>query len=492
MKLKFHRIDWLLLVLLVVVSNQAVLWLKFLALLVLILIRPNWQGLVLRKRLSLFIPLLMLVAALNFWGVVRDYSLPSIVSFGVSIGFWIAAFLGGHQVKTSIERNPQKIMPTLQLFTILNLLVSFGQVARIAWEQQVWNPYNSLPFPYGMSTGDLVFGILGEASYNNAFVCALLAVYFLFNRKWLFLVLCLFTELLVFGNVMLLSLSLVFVLIALAGLVKRWYPQIRFLPAKPVALAALASAGLLLLMIRLVSPENTRYILTHATATDSVREPVSEISEANTGAEPVSLSRQVTALDFKKYQRPETPADAADIAVRNQLTEQAVQALKGKKLSFLETVAYLNSDACLFLLGAGPGRFSSLTASRMSGLDSSRLFRNVLPQFSTRAYTENHRLIHIKRVSGDPAWLSNANWPDSFYNQLLGEYGLVGLVLFLACYVLRYLRRSARQSYSIWVSALLIPIALLTYLVEPLCVLFFYELLVESDGLSGPVQTQVA
>ncbi len=473
-------IDWPLLLLLTVVANQGIIWLKFAALLVVFMLRPQLKGLFKRGRLSPFIPLLLAAGAANFFLLVRDFSAPSMAAFGVSAAFWGAAFLGAHQVRLSVERMPQKNLPTLRLFVLLNVAVSLAQLGHAAWVNGVWNPYKDLPFPYGMSTGDLLAGVFWEGGYHNAFVNSLLAIFFLFRRDWFYTGLCLLLLLLIFGNALLISMVLVLLLIAFFGLrcllpVHLKPTKWRLFPSPKIAAVALAFALCLLGMLAWVSPENVQYI------TDNITQKEKNV-QATTPTQTRGLFHQVEQFHFDKYlHNGACLPDTADFRHRLSTTRLAVKSRNGKKLSLLETMAYLQSGAGPLLMGAGPARFSSLTAARMSGLDSSRLFTRVLPPFATCLYQENHRLIHQVRISGDEAWLSTTNWPNSFYNQLLGEYGLVGLLLFMVFYVWRYARHLRRLSYGFWASALMIPIALLTYLVEPLCVLFFYELIMEKD-----------
>ena len=478
------NIDWPLLLLLTVVANQAVLWLKVVGLLAVFVFR--WANV--RKvsvgSLPHFVPLIALLGILHFLFFNPDFSGAAWASLGVSTAFWIAAFAGTYHVHLSLKSAPQRVLPTLEFFVLLNAAFSLFQVAYIAWLNGVWNPYNQLPFPYGMSTGDLVMGIFGEASYNNAFVSGLLAIFFLFRRQWVYATLCMLVEILVFGNIIILSLAGILGIGALLGLLslalRRQIPffQSAFFPKGSVVAAFGLSTLMLLGFVAGISVENAHYILSF-TNSDTPNGKV-KVDENGTNLR-VPLRKRVAQLDFTKYSRRVLPADALDLQTRQRLTAQSVAELKGKKLSFLETAAYLQSGLKPLLLGAGAVRFSSLTAARMSGLDSSRIFTRLLPRYVSRTYNENHRLIHKYRVAGDDALLSNANWPDSFYNQLAGEYGLVGIGLFLFFYVGYYLKRWRKLSWGIWVSALMIPIAALTYLFEPLCVIFFFELLLGFD-----------
>ena len=479
-------IDWPLFLLLTVVTNQAILWVKVVGLLLVFLLRPQFR--INRKEapLPIFIPLIAGVGTLNFLFLIRDYSLSSCAAFGVSMAFWAAAFAGSWQVHLSLKNARFKVVPTLKLFTLLNVSISLVQVARIAWSNGAWNPYHQLPFPYGMSTGDWVMGIFGEVSHNNTFVSGLIAIFFLFRRQWVYATLCLFVEVLVFGNFIILSLSGILATGALLGLLalafcsRVAFFRLPLFPKGHVIAAFICSAFLLMGFVVAISPENVHYIISF-TKSKEVRNTPPTHSGPTKVSPKKSLWYKVAQLDFKKYNRPPLPADKSDLQVRHTITQQAVADLKGKKLSFMETAAYLSSGVRPLLMGAGPVRFSSLTAARMSGLDSSRIFTRLLPRYRSRSYAENHWLIHQYWSAGDAALRSNANWTDSFYNQLAGEYGLTGIGLFLFFYAGYYLKRWKQLSWGIWVCALMIPIAALTYLFEPLCVIFFFELLMGLD-----------
>lgn len=169
------------------------------------------------------------------------------------------------------------------------------------------------------------------------------------------------------------------------------------------------------------------------------------------------------------------------VAAKKKITEDYILKFKGKSLAVLEAVNYIKSSPQAFLLGAGAARFSSLTAQKMAGFDSSRLFMSVLPQFRSPEYEENHMLIIQARKEAESKYFSNANWPDSFFTQLLSEYGIIGLLLFLFTYVFYFLKKFRYWSYGLWMFLMVLPFAHMTYLFEPLCVIVFFELLMEAD-----------
>ena len=190
-----------------------------------------------------------------------------------------------------------------------------------------------------------------------------------------------------------------------------------------------------------------------------------------------SLQKAGNILENEKLSSPESIASA-----KVALTNGYIRRLQGKNLSVIETVEYLKSSPTAFLFGAGTTRFSSLTAQKMSGYDSSRLFMNVLPHYKSKIYAENHYLlIDGRETAGDNALLSSANWPDSLYNQLFGEYGVLGALLFFIYYLGFYARRMKHWSYSFWLLCIFLPFAHLNYIFETLCVAPFFELLVEAD-----------
>jgi hypothetical protein len=172
-----------------------------------------------------------------------------------------------------------------------------------------------------------------------------------------------------------------------------------------------------------------------------------------------------------------TKNEDVKVNVRRGMTRLYVERLQGKVLSLLETWQFLKTSPPHFLLGAGTTRFSSLTAQKMAGYDSSRLFMNILPHYISPYYKENHLLILEERRKGDKAYLSNANWPDSFINQLLGEYGVIGAMLFVFFYLGYFYKTIRYGSYAPWLVILVLSFVHLTYLFEPLSVLVFFELL---------------
>jgi hypothetical protein len=66
--------------------------------------------------------------------------------------------------------------------------------------------------------------------------------------------------------------------------------------------------------------------------------------------------------------------------------------------------------------------------------------------------------------------------PHSFPNQLLGEYGLLGGILFLVGYVWYFLKRGAAKGYFLVILLLTAGYLWFDYLFEYLSIMVFFEL----------------
>ncbi len=484
--------DWILFVLLVLFCNQAMLAVKALGIVLVYVLRPNFRLGLLKGRLPLFYIAAPVVGLVTWFVHVRDAPGIYSVVIGVSTLTWLLCLAATHQIRLSLEwRGAQSVDATLKIFTVANFSVSLFQLVRIGIRTGVLNPYSyEVPFPYGMSSGDHVFGVFGENSYYNMMVSAMLAIYFLFRKRSAYCFLAVTSMLMVFSNIgTLVFLSIVAVLSLLAW-ARAILPAVNSksgswgaVPLQSVRWLGPALVGYAAAFYGLFSPQNFTYTRNAAGAHSAAHSS----DGRQPAAQPQSMRSAIRKLDYRKYRpgssRPPA-ALASDLQRRHAITRRAIAEAKGKKLSYLETWSYLTSGAAPALLGSGPGRFSSLTAHRISGGDTGRIFSR-LPRYHTPVYTENHGLITHYRLQAGGAQLANLNWPESFYNQLLGEYGLIGLLLFLLCYVGHYLRRARRWRWGWWTAALAVPFGVLSYLFEALCPIVFLEVLMELDTFEG-------
>lgn len=498
-----RRVDWIFLFFLLLVCNQAMLVIKLAGFAFIYLMRPNFRFGLLRGRLPLFYVLLPVVGLLAWALHVPDGSRNYIYAFGVGTVSWLLCLAASHQIRLSIEKKGAAAMDaTLRVFTILNFALCIAQLVAISVKTGALNPYDyRLPFPYGMSSGDRVFGVLFENSTYNVMVSMMLMLYFIFRKSTAYAIMAAAAVLMVFSNfsnliyIGILSLFLVTGLLQKtpfgARLTTRKTLIFRIWPDRRTVPLILLLMALLPAFYLVFSPQNFNYFereSARASTEPSLLNPKRTKLSGKLGAEVpdayLSLWQRVDRLDYKKYQKPLTVAASAktrDFKKRATLTKEAIHALVGKKLSFMETAAYLKSDVRVLLTGSGVARFSSLAAHRISGGDTGRIFRKI-PTYKTPLYLENHGLITKTRLAAPPALYATSNWPESFYNQLAGEYGLIGVLLFLFYYIAHYVRRDRKTSYGLWAAAVMVPFALINYLFEAYCPILIMEALLELNA----------
>lgn len=502
---KKAKIDWLLLIFLLLFTNQAMFSVKLLGLLFVYLARPNLKFGLKKNRIPLFYLLIVLSATINQVLFVRDYSTEYIYAFLIGNSFWIFSFLAFHQVKLSVEKfGAESMHKTIKAYTVLHFAFCIGQLLHIIILTGKLNPYTGLGFPYGMSTGDNIFGTFMQNSYYNIMVSSMLTLYFIYKKNALFTLLATTCFVLVFGNFGVFIFSGVILGMLGIGVLNNLYTAVTRRPAKwlskiaPLGAYWLYIPGIFLFISVFyiaLSPDNADYVV------QKVKSKIYEVATTgknsfktiieNQKFDPnvfdlyyqsevdiaLSEGRESKKLLFSDLlQKLQSPNANERVELKRAMTQVYIQKLQGKNLSVLETRQFLKTSLHAFLFGAGTTRFSSLTAQKMAGYDSSKLFMQVIPHFSAPEYNENHKLLIEERIKAeDDALLSTANWPDSLYNQLLGEYGVIGALLFLFFYLGYFIKHIGKWSYSLWILILLLPFAHLNYIFDTLCVMPFFE-----------------
>ncbi|RYD58739.1 MAG: hypothetical protein EOP56_03900 [Sphingobacteriales bacterium] len=492
---KKTRVDWVFLLFLILVTNQAVFSVKLLGIALVYLLRFNLNFGFSEGRLPKFYQYLIYSSVFTFLIITREFSPNYIIAYLVGLAFLFFSLLTSHQVKLSVERYGfEGTYKTIKLFTLLHFLACMYQLGRMMLLTGKANPYdNTLPFPYGMSAGDNIFGLFMENSYYNIMVSSLLAVFFLFQRNLFYTLLATSCLILVFGNfgtivfAAILSglfVSGLFLSLVSTGWIKRYLVPGNFYWIIPFIF------GFIAVLYVNVSPSNYDYVVT------KVKDKVFRIKKDDKNNYAALIENQAPkpeAYDLATDNELPEPVLTGNVATgiaadftstndaKKELTKAYIQSLAGKNLSVFETIAYLKSSPQAFLFGAGVARFSSVAATKVSGLDSSRLF-SVIPNYRSDLYEQNHYLLVTTRETiGDDALKSTANWPDSLYNQLLGEYGVIGFGLFVFFYIGYFLSRYKKLTYGIWLILLLVPFAHLNYTFDTLCVIPFFELLLFAD-----------
>jgi hypothetical protein len=519
--------DWRLLIFLLLFINVRIPF-KIVALLFVYISQFNFQfGFKLRNsRIPLFyllvFPIAIAAAVIN-----QNFSnLHYIPVFGWALICWALALLAVHQVKLMVDKtDAETIYRTLIIFFIINAAFSAGNLMHIMWITKSINPYAFMGMHqrYYINTGDDVMGISFDISSTNAVICAFGVFYFIYKNNLPMMIVCMSTLALTYSN--LISI-LVLQLLAFIFVYKTTRNQ-----------KSMIVVALLLYVISLVkiSPQNEKYIneVTKSTLRENRIEKQGHAAGQATTDKPGgrfitrdeqrrkfaqnyldSLSRikaqqeKPSALDKKIKSLPLTDdgrlyipgpnTHFAEFYNTGEMTPDRQQlidciaahraqlplcqlepfnpALPGKITGAIQTFNYLISHPLQSIVGLAPGNFSSKIAFRAVGAG----IRGNYPQkyiYINPAFMHNHLDLYLSFFSKDAGFRSVRNNPYSTYDQMLSEYGILGLLALLIFYIGFFARHYKTLSYGLPILMMVTGIFFLDYWLEQLSVLVIFELM---------------
>jgi hypothetical protein len=525
-KLK-KKVDWKLLAFLLLFLNVKI-GIKIPVILLFTLIQFNFKfGFSFKNsRLPLFYPLVIAIAVIN-WFIGKNYTdLNYTVMLLTGIGFWILCILAIHQVKLAVEQNqPAVIHQTILVFFIINALFSAGNLAAIFLETHVINPYTyqGQLQKYFLNTGDYIKGVTFDTSTTNAVLSAFGVIYFLTRKNALMLFVCMATLLLTGSNFINIITLLIFILL-FAFKTDRYQ--------KSIIVICLVFLGVFMAKI---SPQNNQYttnaitILLHkdpsapkppvwaslpitarpdsVLSLDERRQKVAiiyrdSIYEVNHPQKPVVIKAQdmpyeteggriaIKGPDINSapYQSSiQTPPEQkqlvqfiethkAALPVAGQEIVVPSMDRPGKVIGFLQTTNFFHHHINRAITGAGIGNFSSKLAFRATGLG----FAGGYPHkfiYISRDFMTNHLDLYLNYFSKRAGFHSLTNSPFSVYDQILAEYGLIGLLLFAVYYLGFFARHYKVLTYGLPLLLLMLAAFFIEYWFEQLSVIVFFELL---------------
>jgi len=150
--------------------------------------------------------------------------------------------------------------------------------------------------------------------------------------------------------------------------------------------------------------------------------------------------------------------------------------LPGKAVSWLQTMHFLLQHPLKLITGDGMGNFSSKLAFRASGLG----FAGGYPQKYVHVdpdFLSNHLDVYLNYFSKKTDLHSLSNSPDSVYDQLLSEYGLIGMLAFFIWYIGYFLKHYKVLTYGLPILLVVMAMFFIEYWFEQLSILVFFELL---------------
>lgn len=146
-----------------------------------------------------------------------------------------------------------------------------------------------------------------------------------------------------------------------------------------------------------------------------------------------------------------------------------------KIISFEETIENAMSSPQSLLFGEGAGKFSSRTAFLTAG-DYTAWFPKEL-KYKSQKFQENHLRLWNKWLLSIDYKDGTHNQPFSFYNQILGEFGLIGVGLFFI-YLFYIIRNWHKLTYGRILALSILGFFILDYWFDYFSVILFLELFI--------------
>jgi hypothetical protein len=499
---------------------------KLAALLLIYVLQPEFRFGLRQKplQLSFFYLLMILLALLNtlFHGQLFQVNYLIVLLFG--IGIWMACFLSSHQLRRIVETtDPRIIYNTLVAFFLLNAFASAIQFLLIVWETGAINPfrYQGNYQKYFISTGDYIKGISFDTSTTNAILNAFGMIFFLYKRNWLMLLLCTCILLLTGSNLVNI---LVYLTLFVLFLVHSSREQKSFV--------VICIAMLVIFMVK-VSPQNNDYALNvlekafqlPAEKKKAQEKPVDVRTLPEESLSPEQHKEKIALLyldslrsaiakrveklhtdtalvaavsapkekpfipqpsihsapfqnrdDTNAYRRELLSFNATKPAYKEEDSAYAHAKLPGKVLALLQTKDYFQQHPLQIVTGTGLGNFSSKMAFKATALK----FAGGFPQpyaYINPFFSNNHLSLYTFFFSKRANAHSITNSPNNVYDQLLSEYGIIGLAGFFFFYIGFFARYRKKLTYGIPLLFLLLAVFFIDYWFEQLSIVVLFELL---------------
>lgn len=467
LKAWFAKVDWLLLTFLLLVLDVKLV-VKVAAVALIYLFRPDFRfGFRLRSprdsKLPLFYYCMPAIAVLN-WLFRHQFGPKQDVLLLFGLLYWGLCLLIVHQLRLFTDKgDPEKLHRTITVFFILNILVSILTLLSIMIKTGTINPYSwqGDGQAYFISTGDYIQGITFDFSLTNALICAIGVLYFLMRKQWGMAIASMCALLITGSNFT--NLIIVIVLVIL------------FFFRSSTAQKITTAICLLLLVffMKVVSPENKEYaeVTIAAVAEHKTIDLTPPDTAFHVSAKEEAFIKKAVAVEDQYTFKP-TPGQAK---------------FPGKIISYEQTVQYLLEHPGKLPLGAGAGHFSSKLAFRASSLGNEggypAKFVYIDPDF-----LHNHLSVFLYYFTKGNQHHSIIHTPFSVYNQVLGEYGVLGLVALLFFYFGFFMRKTGKSLYGWLLLGILAGAFCIDYWFEQLSIVILFELLWLLEFVPGASQ----
>jgi len=423
-----------------------------------------------------------------------------------------------HQVKLSVEQDSEAVIhQTIVVFFLVNAFASVLVYTLIVLKTGAINPYlyQGEYQKYFIGTGDYIKGISFDTSTTNAVLNGFGVIYFLSKKNVKMMMLCMIILLMTGSN--LTNFLLVAVLLFM------------FIFQTNRDQKSLVFVCLLFLVIFLakVSPQNNSYVSNYLESifnSAGKKQPVENRlpirlrpdstltpEERNEKMATLYLDSLYRLRDEKQNKMNVHPVSyiqkiaipTADINTApyqhksilspvEENMEEFIQRhadeltlsrdhyfnpkLPGKILAYQQTFDFFKQHPLKIFAGTGTGNFSSKLAFKTTGLN----IAGGYPQkyiYIKDDFLKNHLDLYLNYFTKPDGFHSIANNPNSVYDQLLSEYGFLGLLSFFIFYLGFFLKDVKKLSYGIPLIIFLSGIFFVDYWFEQLSVVLVFELL---------------
>jgi len=457
---------------------------KIMAIVILTLFYMNFKfGLSWKKtRLPLFYFLIILIEIIKFIFVTHNYSINYMIVFSFGILQWTISLLAIHYLKFFVEQDTTiRIHNTIRSFFLINFLISLFFLSLLIFSPSslgFWGHGADISFNHP-SAGDTILGITFDTSTINATINSIGLIYFLYKKDHIFSLICVLTIVLCTSNV-----TMVFIIVTL-GLM---FLTVR---SNKLRFQTLSAIFLLVLLYLAISPNNRQYVRNYfvqlyiLNKNPELATNQTKTSDNDTLAISKTQSQvpdSVYVFDKKKLGKAwdnflmDNKNEDSSQTPELDLKDEDFNRRPGKMISFFQTYNYLKSGKKNLLFGAGAGNFSSKLAFRSSGVQNFGSYPAKF-RYTSKVFEKNHLKTFLYYFNGDASKHSVLNYPTSVYNQILGEYGLIGALLFAIFYIGYFIKRYKQLTYGRYLIIALLAFFFMEYWFEMYSLIVFFELL---------------
>jgi hypothetical protein len=526
-----RKINWVLLVFLLLVLNVKLI-VKVAAIVLVAIFQYKDISIrkIVQQRSLYFYFAVIGIGVINFLLQSGYGSTNQILATTLGLGIWIMAAAACFFIYQLVQKEePARLHHTIQTFFLLHIAATFLRLLLIIVETGTINPYvyTGMHQKYYINTGDYIMGITFDSPVTTGVISAFAVFYFLYRQRYALSLASMLSLLIVGSNLtnLFVAAVLLFVFVFHSGRVR-----------KSLVIVQLC---LLIIFIARISPQNNEHtgrmlykimgkpfdIAKKNTSINFIKQqPDSLLNDderrkkfAQLYMDSISMAKLVQAgftpeqvqqvkivhdkiipveavmpVDsFHIYKEAESVTgkitrygsfieEEYSVAERDTMIASFSADRAGKWIAFVQLVSFLKKHPSKWLMGAGIGNFSSRTAFKVTGLNIAGTYP-VKYRYIHPAFRDNHLFLYVYFYSKSEDKHSTTNTPDSTYFQLLGEYGLLGVLAFVALYAGYFLLRLRRLTFGLPVLLLLLGLFSAEYWFEQLSIVVLAEALLFID-----------